>query len=316
MTALLAGYGWTASATGRPWRPPVWLEPNDGDGQAGLPRQPVSPSALQRRLARTYLGDLQALHAFLLDLREQADTHLAPRYPEFAGKPYPLGRCLEIRDAVFDALVARIQEPNCPTSRALNAFIANGGIGGKIWGILRESYFQNAIQLGPLYVDVANDTVTVSKPKVEILPLAEAGMVPVASLEHFAAIARRYWDVEVFANTVFPGLAAYFPMICISEGGNAWIEPGSGQVSILIRRQRMLPSLRFLQAAAPPPTERVRGLRWIKGTSSNPLITAQGDPVAQVARDRAAGRYADAGFLAACRAAREEISATRGGPRP
>ncbi|WPZ34611.1 hypothetical protein T8K17_00420 [Thalassobaculum sp. OXR-137] len=313
---MLTGYGWTATASAGPWAAPVWLEPNDGDEQAGLPRQPVSPGARQRRLARTHLGDLEGLHAFLLRLRERADADLAPRYPDFAGKPYPLGRCLEIRDAVFDALVQRIQRPDCPVTRSLNAFVAGGGFGGKIWGVLRESYFQNAIQLGPLYVDVANDTVTPSKPKVEILPLADSGMVPVASLEHFAGIARRYWQVDVYRNTVFPALAGYFPMICVSAQGVAWIEPGSGQVATLIRRQRMLPSLRFLHSADPPPAERVRALLRIKAASTNPLIVADGDPVTRVAADRAARRYADPAFLAACRAAREEVTPGADDRRP
>lgn len=316
MTDALCDPAWTAVAATRPWAPPVWLEPGDGADSPHLPRQPIPPGARQRRLARTYLGDLDGLHALLQELRLQADEELAPRLPSFAGKLYPLGRCLEIRDAVFAALVARIQQPDSAATRALHGFIAEGGVGGKIWGVLRESYFQNAIQLGPLYVDVANDTVTVTKPKIEILPMESAGMVPVASLAHFATIARRYWGVEIYRNTVFPALAPYYPMICVSETGAAWIEPGSGQVTTLIRRQRMMPALRFLSALALPPDDRVRALYQIKSTSTDALIRAEGDPVAMVEQARAQGRYRDPAYLAACRASRDAIIAHFRGSEP
>lgn len=316
MTEAHSGHAWTAVAATRPWAPPVWLEPGDGATSLDLPRQPVHPGARQRRLARTYLRDLDGLQSLLRQLRQEADEALAPRYPSFAGKLYPLGRCLEIRDTVFAALVARIRQPDCATSRALHGFIAQGGFGGKIWGVLRESYFQNAIQLGPFYVDVANDTVTVTKPKIEILPLDAAGMVPVASLPHFASIARRYWGVEIYRNTVFPALAPYYPMICVSSTGVAWIEPGSGQVSTLIRRQRMRPALNMLSVLSPPPKDRVRALDRIKSDSDNPLIHADGDPVVMVEQACAAGRYRDADYLSACRAGRDEIIAHFKDTRP
>jgi hypothetical protein len=37
----------------------------------------------------------------------------------------------------------------------------------KVFVLLKGRYFQNALQLGNLYVDVANDTVDTAKPKLE-----------------------------------------------------------------------------------------------------------------------------------------------------
>ena len=307
MIAPSSFHAWTVAATPRPWPAPVWTEPRDDENLPDLPRQPVRPDARQRRLARAYLQDLEGLYDLLLTLRLRADEQLASRYPVFAGKPYPLGRCLPIRDAVFDALIGKIREPDCDVSRALHEFIAQGGLGNKIWGVLRDSYFQNAIQLGPFYVDVANDTVTVTKPKIEILPIAQSGMVAVADLSHFASVARRYWEAEVYRNTVFPALAAYFPMICVSRSGAAWIEPGSGQVTTMIRRQGLRPSLRFLTMADAPPPERVTGLLRIKAESTAPLIVSEGDPIELVEAARREHRQRDATYLAACRAARADI---------
>jgi len=218
-----------------------------------LPLQPIPPDARQRELGRTLLPEHDTLGAYLGRLRDAVDETLAPELPEYAGKPYPLGRCREIRDAVYDLLVADIQAPACETGSALRAFIQAGGIGRKIWGVLRESYFQNAIQLGPWYVDVANDTVTPSKPKIEILPLEESGMVAVEDFFHFARIARTYWQCEVFANSVVPGLAALFPMICANRHGAVWLAAGSDQMIALTRSRAFRPALEFIERTPAPP---------------------------------------------------------------
>lgn len=150
-----------------------------------LPQQPIAPDAKQRSLTRSHL-DVPTLLDYLGRLRRDVDAELAAQFPEFSGKPYPLGRCGEIRNAVWDLLVADIHQPRCATSLALFRFIRAGGFGRKIWGVLRESYFQNAMQLGTFYVDVANDTVNPTKPQIEILPLKKSGMVPVSNFFHFA----------------------------------------------------------------------------------------------------------------------------------
>jgi hypothetical protein len=44
------------------------------------------------------------LTEYLAHLRIKADIDLIKGYPDFSGKPYPLGRCKEIRNAVFKLL--------------------------------------------------------------------------------------------------------------------------------------------------------------------------------------------------------------------
>ena len=91
----------------------------------------------------------------------------------------------------------------------------------RIWGDLRGKYFQNAFLLGTLYVDVSNDTVVVTKPKVEIVPFEASGLKPIADYHHFAFIARQYWEASVYPNHVLPELAPSFPMVVVYSSGKA-----------------------------------------------------------------------------------------------
>ena len=125
------------------------------------------------------------------------------------GKPYPYGQCLEITQAVqqrlSDATEALFQNsPAIRGYRAYTAFRKAGGIMRQVWGDLRGEFFQNAFQVGTLYVDVANDSVTPTKPKVEILPFAEARLTPIADFRHFSRIATAYWKVQIYPNHVLP----------------------------------------------------------------------------------------------------------------
>jgi len=112
-------------------------------------------------------------------VRAQVDHLLRTAAPIKNGKPYPLGQCLEISLAVEQRLKAvdpaALSGPAQVGHQAWSAFLAVGGTMRRIWGDLRGKYFQNAFLLGTLYVDVSNDTVVPTKPKVEILPFHESG---------------------------------------------------------------------------------------------------------------------------------------------
>lgn len=175
---------------------------------------------LQAALTRQFLiPALPALEAMFQALRAQTDQALSAQTGGGYDKPYPYGRCMEITADVLSRLQQRVGRPASAGEKALNAFIKRGGRINSMWGVLRERYFQNAIQLGALYVDVANDTVDIRKPKVEILPLAESGMALVQDAAHFARIGESYWDASFYANTALPELAPYFPMILLHPRG-------------------------------------------------------------------------------------------------
>jgi len=265
-----------------------------------LPMEPALNDPVQAALTAAHLADPEALAAYFRRLRAALDPELRDRFPTFAGKAYPLGRCREIRDAVFAALEDRIRRPRDAADSALAAFLTGGGAARKIWGVLRDTYFQNAIQLGAWYVDVANDTVVASKPPVEILPIAAADMMAVRDYAHFAAIASIYWDVTVYRNSVFPRLAAIFPLVCVNAGGAAWLAAASDQVVELTRRERFRPSLDALARFPDPPEESVAVLRRLAGREGLAMLAAGGDPVAEVERCVAEGGYADLAYRQRC----------------
>ena len=274
-----------------------------------LPQQPMAPDAKQRTLSKTHL-DVPALMDYLGRLRRDVDAVLARQFPEFSGKPYPLGRCREIRDAVYDRLVADIHQPRCATSLALLSFIRGGGIGRKIWGVLRDSYFQNAMQFGTFYVDVANDTVNPAKPPIEILPLKKSGMVPVTDFFHFARIAESYWNSDTYANTEFPRLAAFFPMICVSRvGGGISLASASDQMIALTRSRYFQPSLDFLKSAPPPPPS-VRGeLARRRKSCTHTLLAHSGDSVTAVEQAITDADFKNDTYYASCVSAYRELTA-------
>lgn len=184
------------------------------DGSLLLAYQPApvdrKQAALTARFITPVLGDL---HDLLMEVRTSIDAELSSTYPTYNGNPYPLGRCSEISKAVRSALMQRIAAPKCRAERALNAFGRQGGLIRPVWGALRDRYFQNATQIGALYTDVANDTVNVTKPKVEIMPMAESGLVAIRDIRHFRDIACQYWQADIHVNLAAPSLAPLLPMI-------------------------------------------------------------------------------------------------------
>ncbi|QTL33850.1 hypothetical protein [Pseudoalteromonas viridis] len=195
------------------------------------------------------------LEVYLAHLRLKIDPALAQKYPIFAGKPYPLGRCKEVRNAIQDLLKAELaKEPVAAPLQPLKALLDSGLTLEPVWGSLRDEYFQNALVVGPWYLDAANDTVNPNKPRVEIRLLAESGFGAITSFEQFVKIARSYWEVDVYRNEIFPALAPFMPLVCVSHTGVSWFAAANDDMLLLARDsafelvERVLPTL-----PAPPP---------------------------------------------------------------
>jgi len=138
-----------------------------------LPFEPrIVDAARQTALSERYLlPALPELEAFFLAVRAHVDLTLEPVQPVKLGKTYPLGQCLEISLAVM-RLLEQADLSTVPLSgaavagrAAFTAFRKAGGALRLVWGDLRGEFFQNAFQLGTLYLDVSNDTVTPTKPR-------------------------------------------------------------------------------------------------------------------------------------------------------
>ncbi len=192
-----------------------------------LPFEPriVDPGRQTVLSERHLLPALLELEAFFLAIRLHVDLTLERAQPVKLGKTYPLGQCLEISQAVMrlleraDVSAVQLSDAAVVGRKAFAAFRKAGGAFRLVWGDLRGEFFQNAFQLGTLYLDVSNDTVTPSKPKVEILPFEQARLIPIADYRHFARISSRYWKHRVYPNHVLPELAPYCPLIHLAADG-------------------------------------------------------------------------------------------------
>jgi hypothetical protein len=247
-----------------------------------IPLLPQQPAPVTRRdaalTARFLLPAVEALTELFLALRAETDRELGPGMGSKYGKPYPLSCCQEITLDVLGRLKAGLAKPDQRGARTLSAFMAAGGVGRCVWGVLRGRYFQTALQFGGLYVDVANDTVTVTKPKVEILPIAEAGLEAVRGAEHFAEIAEAYWGIRIFANLALPSLAPILPMIGVAPGQAPSLQSATGYMTELFCQDRFVRSEAWLAQGPMPPAEVMEELRARCPEdllASNPCIGAE-----------------------------------------
>ncbi len=230
-----------------------------------------------------------------LGLRAETDAFLGAGAPAAYGKPYPYGYCQEITLGVLERLRLRMKSHALAAGNgALHAFLAKGGEARCVWGVLRGTYFQTALQIGDLYVDVANDTVVPTKPKVEILPMAESGLEAVRDAWHFAEIAERYWGMRVYTNHALPSLAPVVPMIGVKPNGVASLQSVTDYMAGLFQRDGFRSAEAWLAEAPPPPPEVSAALR---ACASPELLAANPKIGVEPA-------------LAACRSARERGLAT------
>ncbi|MDP2125778.1 MAG: DUF6447 family protein [Pseudohongiella sp.] len=240
-----------------------------------LPNEPriLYPDAQATLTAHYLLSVLNELETCLLTVRRQLDLTLERLQPVKLGKPYPLGQCLEIAEAVQKRL-RTVNESELPAEaavglRALRAFRRAGGDVRLVWGDLRGQYFQNAFQVGTLYIDVANDTVTPTKPKVEILPFHQAQFSPIRDFTHFRQLARSYWGHEVYPNHVLPTLAPHCPFIHVSQTGHIQLFDATQYMLAMTRADGFAPSQAVLHETPMPQAvfERVRralqDTRWV-----------------------------------------------------
>lgn len=254
-----------------------------------LPQECAPVSDRQRALTTRYLEPAQRLlEAGLTALRREIDPDLIRQIAARSAKAYPIGCCHEITLAVLARLQRLLASSTHGSFAALTEFVAAGGEIRQVWGVLRDRYFQNALQVGALYIDVANDTVDPTKPPVEIRPFAEAGFAPVRGPEHFARIAASYWGADTFANHAVPELAPLMPMITQVPGEPPLLQSPSDYMTDLFRQDGFLTAEIWLAEALPPPPAVVAVLRqrW------SALHPSSGTPEDGLARAVAACRSA------------------------
>ncbi len=192
----------------------------------------------------------------MYELRAETDKHLLARLGE-AVKPdegldgkkgYPVSFCLEITRYMLRLMSREPVPPHMTGLKALHDFVRAGGIVKRIWGALRGTYFQNAIQVGSFYLDVANDTVNPDKDDIEMLPLVESGFRSLDSYFEFAQVGQIYWKYRMIPNRFFPHLAPFYPIISFSKEGVIRLESSNSYMFPMNIEKRFSPAREFVLA--------------------------------------------------------------------
>lgn len=181
-------------------------------------------SAGQRRLSARHLTPkiAEILHR-VAAFRSAVDDELEPRaikaranrqpaeiYGDRDWSRYPIGFCRPIRDGVLQRMCA---------DAFFQELIRRGLVLKPVFILLQGRYFQNAIQLGNLYLDAANDTVFPDKPKLDWAPIERVDFENLESWSRFAAVARRYLGITLYPNLVFPLAFPAAPFLAIRPNG-------------------------------------------------------------------------------------------------
>jgi len=124
---------------------------------------------------------------------------------------YPKGCCKFITDMIN----TRVMDPK---NDSLLLKLSESGVLVKgIYGISDGKYFQNAFQVGDLYIDVSNDTVDPKKEQVVVMPLDEVQFENIDSYETYLDVIENYWGCTVFPNHLFPALSLVAPYLAITQ---------------------------------------------------------------------------------------------------
>ena len=263
---------------------------------ANLLPQEIAPvdSAQTELTQRFLLREREALEEYFLQLRGETDAKLSGILGAIADNPYPFGRCEEITSDVAGRMAKYINHRHHCAEQAIYDFAAAGGIIRRVWGELRGLYFQNAMQFGGLYVDVANDSVVVSKPKIEILPLQESGLQSIRDPEHFASIAQTYWGAAVYANHAIPALAPLLPMISVRPDGKSRLQSACDYMIDLMRQDGFRQAENWLRYGPAPNKEIVTAMVERAPFDLRPLTSdGRAESIIACRRTRRAGLHRD-----------------------
>ncbi len=193
-------------------------------------------------------GRIDAYYHEQQDRLARGDIQLNPQEQEHL-TGYPKGYCLEITRRLLLELNKEVALGDLKSMALLQGFLRQGGTIKRIWGGLRGIYFQNAIQAGSYYVDVANDTVDVTKPQIEILPIDDVDYQQFDNFFDYRKVAEIYWKCRMLPNSFFPNLAPFFPILTFHPDGRIQLESNSTFMFPMNLSRQCAPAHEFLFGA-------------------------------------------------------------------
>ncbi len=131
-------------------------------------------------------------------------------YGEMDAKDYPAGYCREISDAVYEKL---------SSTEFVANLIKNGIVFKRVYVILNNTYFQNAIQCGDYFIDISNDTVDPSKDRIYYLNIKDLSYGNFENYEQYYKIAETYLNLRFYPNIMAPSIYNYYPVVALDANG-------------------------------------------------------------------------------------------------
>jgi len=123
---------------------------------------------------------------------------------------YPIGFCQLIRDGLFDKFVQL---------DVIKQLIQQGVICKKVYIILDDRYFQNAIQLGYLLIDVANDTANPNEARIYYKSFDDLNYRNFYCYDKYFQIAEKYLNLKFYPNRLLPQIYNIYPVFALSADG-------------------------------------------------------------------------------------------------
>ena len=135
---------------------------------------------------------------------------------------YPVGHCFIICNGVFEKM---------KQSEMIKELLKKGVLFKQLFVILDGSYTQNAIQLGNLFIDVANDTVNPQKEAIYCEAIEDINFENLQEYNSYYKMVEKYLNLKLYPNLYLPKIADIFPVIALDA---------EGQCSLLMQQEIIL----------------------------------------------------------------------------
>ena len=151
--------------------------------------------------------------------QNQLICNLIQKYFAVKNRPisnhYPIGECFPITHIAYDYI--RFTLISTPEWNFLLEFLNSGGIFKPVWGQRAGIVYQTAIQLGNYYIDIANDTVNLNEPKVEINLMKNSKFKNINDITEYSNINKIYCNNTLIPNFLYPNISSSFPFFIVNK---------------------------------------------------------------------------------------------------
>lgn len=139
--------------------------------------------------------------------------------------PFPKGYCFHITN-IFEKYLRMKVQGNELWVQPFKNYLDKGGFFRKVWGVDKEKYFQTALQIGPVILDISYNTVEILQAKVDWQLLGQDCVFrEVRDLEDYLSIKSTYQGIDSYHNTVFPEIAEEYPIIYYDRNEDKFFLP-------------------------------------------------------------------------------------------